>query len=210
MSVEPDPNPETIKRLLYNRDRFGCNFAVAHGTVSDVALASRPGDSSVKTRFHPVAASRRAHGSLSPPAQNFAVDGIERRIGSRFNAALIDCEGCIPHLAATGLLDRLALVLIEEDYAAGAGWAGEGVPYAHWRRYLHKRGFVNVWHASDAFSPSLGKSLRHLAWRRGTGEDECMQHRARAGLSAEALSCLPLVTKEHIEAGTLPGPHLGG
>ena len=42
---------------------------------------------------------------------NFDFREIEKRVGSIFNVALIDCEGCIKHIAATGILDQVHLIL---------------------------------------------------------------------------------------------------
>ena len=61
---------------------------------------------------------------------------LEARIGSRFNAILIDYEGCIGQVLQTDLIGQLDLILMEEDGPTD---------YAVWHRHLLLSGFTCAW-----------------------------------------------------------------
>ena len=63
-----------------------------------------------------------------------AFRAIEERIGSKFNVALIDCEGCLANVANTGLLAQIRLILMEEDNPAHTN-------YTEWYQRLRAEGF---------------------------------------------------------------------
>ena len=97
--VSVDPATTTTQDLLRNRDRHRCNFAAVAGTVANVPMAlGPPGGYDQRTV--------RAH--TTPAVPNFAVREIELRLGSSFNVALVDCEGCIESVVdQPGLLSQV-------------------------------------------------------------------------------------------------------
>ena len=103
-------------------------------------------------------------------------------MGSRFNAALIDCGGCIDTVWGTGLFQQLELVLIEED--------PPGKSYAPWHVRLADAGFERIWYAHDTFSPSW--RLMHAAWQRrgGPPAPTCEQYARANNYSAHELNCV--------------------
>lgn len=138
---------------------------------------------------------------------NFDFREIEKRVGSIFNVALIDCEGCIKHIAATGILDQVHLILLEADRT-------KFVNYEKWYRHLLNRGFANVWMSQDTLDLALAadgatgpgavhefsRATQHSAWvrlssdegRRGPLEDKCLEHKRRLNYRPHELTCLPL------------------
>ena len=153
ISVEPDPSVHGF--LLHNRDANQCNFHAVLGTVGDRQVAMRVPPTMINAhgetscsyacQFAPLpgGAENGARGVENGPrvaVPNFAIDEIERRIGRRINAALIDCEGCIEYSMSDALLRRLELILLEED---------GGIDYRRWHAKFRAEGFARVWNARD-------------------------------------------------------------
>ena len=199
VSVDPDRN--ILRYLLPNRQKHRCSFTILSGTVSDVPLGMQ-----VHTNYGSRASPVSTKGGRV--AGNIAFRAMEERIGAKFNVALIDCEGCIAHVAdAPGdLLGQVGLVLIEEDHSCpnctrdsredSLGRVG----YAYWHRQLWQRGFENIWHSRDTFNRKLewSSNLVHTAWRRPSVAavvDECQAHAARTGRDKTEIDCLPLLRR---------------
>jgi hypothetical protein len=112
---------------------------------------------------------------------NMALNDVERNIGKKVNVALIDCEGCIPSVNETGLLDQVDLILLEED---GLGEMG----YAPWHASLFKRGFKCLWYLKDTANPrrTAWARVRHSVWlRKGVDREypSCEEYAQTTGLS---------------------------
>ena len=205
VSIEPDTM--VLDALLTNRDRHRCNFHVVSGTVNGAGMRVLPLAPAPAPALAPAPAPAPASGAPladvgGAVVPNFNFSALERRIGGNFNAMLVDCEGCLPQVVATGLLDQVDLVLIEED-AARHKLNLEGINYKLWRQHLFRSGFKNVWFTKDTYNPKgpesstrWSHSRRHLAWRRQVqpARDECEEYRKSAQLDADALSCLPVLT----------------
>ena len=88
--VAVDPATTTTQDLLRNRDRHRCNFAAVAGTVASAPMSMGP-----PSGYDQRTIRARTTGASSPAVTNFAPREIELRLGSSFNVALIDCEGCI-------------------------------------------------------------------------------------------------------------------
>ena len=70
------------------------------------------------------------------PSISTGPDEIETILGKRINVALIDCEGCIPQLDKTNLLNEtegVDLILMEEDQ----------IQYGEWHKILYQRNVSN-------------------------------------------------------------------
>ena len=128
--VSVDPDASTTQSLLRNRDRHSCNFHVISGTVSSSALHVGPTKGTYNQRFVKVPAGSKQHRSA-----NFDFRQVEMRIGSQFNAALIDCEGCIEHvLSIPGLLAQVCGVALQ---ATGPQWLPHSSPLCQAHTQAH-------------------------------------------------------------------------
>ena len=156
VSVEPDPTVHDD--LLYNRDAHRCNVHVVKGMAGPIAKPQKMnprmmngyGRTSVKAERDDM------------PADTLDFREIEARIGRRFNAMLVDCEGCITAIVETGILEQLEVILMEED-----GELKEK-DYARVHAQLRRAGFARRWRAHDTFNPKLQWSalLEHSGWVR--------------------------------------------
>ena len=196
VSVEPDPAAHDA--LQRNRAAHKCNFHIFRGTVgrtSQVLLARRTGGSSktyeVRTRTatpdemkapaHPAGlrgiGSDGGGGSSLVVLDRLDVESLERRVGFRFNALVVDCEGCIGDVLSPALLSRqrsppLQLLLVEMDVL-------RRVNYAEWHVRLSDAGFTRTWLVEDALFQARGP--RHAAWHRAAPSK---------GPEREPLSCV--------------------
>ena len=110
--VAVDPDRTVLRDLRSNLQKHRCSVAVLSGTVSDVPLAlntPRGGRTHYGTTSRVAAPGAGAVG-------NMAFGALEASIGGQFTVALIDCEGCISHVAAApgDLFGQVSLVLMEE------------------------------------------------------------------------------------------------
>jgi len=176
VSVEPDSR--AFGALLRNRQANRCNFHAMLGTVHDEPLALGH-----LSRFHYDQKTRLAHGrSDALPTLSFRE--VEAKIGSKFTCALIDCEGCIRLVWATGLIHQLRLVMLEEDIL--------GREYSKvWHPRLRVAGFVRVWNAIDHRNPRTGN---HSAWVKSSilgslKYVSCSEYRTKRKLPRRALRC---------------------
>ena len=183
VSVEPDGSAH--EALLFNRDANRCNFAVVHG------LVARAGE---RRRVDPWYNSGYGRKTIRAAAADLAADTlsfreIEERIGTRFNAALVDCEGCIEEsVLRTGLIDQLSLLLLESDGNA---------PYPAIYTELRRLGFRRVWRSHDTQDPRAAWSaaIEHSAWQReadaapASGNEFCWAAKRRHGYSDRQLNC---------------------
>lgn len=122
---------------------------------------------------------------------NFGLAALEARLGARFDAVLLDCEGCIRAFfgGADGraLLagEQLRLLLMEED-----GHPAQ-VKYHSWYARLGRHGFRRVWQSHDTYNHSWSRTLVHSAWARGPlapGSLTCPELAARDGLARHELA----------------------
>eukprot|EP00966_Prymnesium_polylepis_P072741 1689019-Prymnesium_polylepis.1 len=110
VSVEPDRM--TIESLVNNRDVHRCNFHIVNGTVGGMPMAA------VGSKTHH--STGRAYDFLTRPARahetavpHLPLATLQSSLGLRFNAAIIDCEGCIEQVLGRGddrdtaLIDQL-------------------------------------------------------------------------------------------------------
>ena len=81
-------------------------------------------------------AQRTSETGEGPALPSISTDEIETILGKRINVALIDCEGCIPQIDKTNLLDEtegVDLILMEEDQ----------IQYGEWHKILYQRNVSN-------------------------------------------------------------------
>lgn len=185
VSVEPDVS--VYDDLLHNRDSHACNFHVALGTLGPK-----------RQRINPRYMSGYGRTTQGVSADELASDSfdfreLERRIGGRFNAALVDCEGCIDGVLESGLLAQLELLLMEEDGEYRTSSAHRQA-YSRVHDELRRNGFERVWHSHDTAAPGQAWSERieHSAWTRGVTSESnvlCHQAAARYQYSAAQLKC---------------------
>ena len=151
--VVVEPDKRVWETLLHNRDANRCNVNVVLGTVSKEQLRLENECGGYECRFQPAADPTAGIGELVP---QFSLAQVEDRIGSKVNAAVIDCEGCISQvLTLPGFLDQLDIVLIEEDMAHLTN-------YSHWLGVIRAAGFSRAWHSTDDMR------IDHSAWIRSS------------------------------------------
>ena len=198
--ISVDPDVRTTKYLLRNRGRHHCNFLAVSGTVSAASLRMGPRSSYGQRTI--------AGGSSESAVPNFSLQDVERHVGSRINALLIDCEGCIGMvLQIPKLLSQVELILIEEDMYIRNGTGANPdeciVDYRVWHHRMRQEGFVQVWRSHDTHSPRRdiwSRYLYHSAWRRPSlsaafqdGEANlCIAHKKAHKLPKHLLNCAPL------------------
>ena len=171
VSVEPDAR--VYSALLRNRNRNHCNFHALLGVVSSEPLELRRlrihGHDQLSTNGYDQ--TTRPARSASATLPGFKFQELEAKIGSRFTAALVDCEGCLRSVWDTGLIHQLRLLILEED----------GNPRLYprlWHPRFQQIGFVRVWNAYDR------RSGNHSAWVRANSTSlrvspSCLQYRQR-------------------------------
>ena len=187
VAVEPDPAAQS--HLVANLRRNGCSVGVVRGTVgASSPLAFVPSWS--------YASYTRPAGPGEAAVPNFGLAALEARLGARFDAVLLDCEGCIRAFfgGADGraLLagEQLRLILMEED-----GHPAQVKYYPTWYARLGRHGFRRVWQSHDTYNASWSRTLVHSAWARGPlapGSLTCPELAARDGLARHELACLRL------------------
>ena len=188
VAVEPDPAAQA--HLVANLRRNGCSVGVVRGTVgASSPLAFVPSWS--------YASYTRPAGPGEAAVPNFGLAALEARLGARFDAVLLDCEGCIRAFfgGADGraLLagEQLRLLLMEED-----GHPAQ-VKYHSWYARLGRHGFRRVWQSHDTYNHSWSRTLVHSAWARGPlapGSLTCRELAARDGLARHELAWPPPVS----------------
>ncbi len=177
ISVEPDY--KVHRYLLANRDAHCCAFHVVQGTVATRPLVLNRASRGYNQRTRPASPNASSASGALP---NFDVAQVERAVGHRINAALIDCEGCMDYVLSDDLLSRLELLLIEEDQR-------DVVDYPAWHAKLRARGFRRAWYAKDTYDADT--DIVHSAWIRGRRRvPSCDEFAARAGLPPQALRCI--------------------
>ena len=178
--VEPDARAH--EALMRNRVHNRCSFHAVFGTVGRL-----PVHLATLSPFHFNQATKVSRtGMASLP--NFPFRSIEAEIGSQFNVALVDCEGCFRNSVwDSGLINQLRLVILEED--GGRRSARE------WHKMLHGAGFVRVWNAYDHADRGWGN---HSAWvrasspsaARATGSPSCTHYRKLRKIHPRHLPCV--------------------
>lgn len=235
LGVEPQHTSCVRFDLLRNVLRNGCAVhLVAGGTVGDrslTLLGADPGDrrgysmrtsndnvdeyASARMDDSTLHREKKKRVSTKSALPNWRHPDLEVRVGSRFNAALVDCEGCIRHALSGGLLKQLDLILIEEDgvpeqppplpmptpadiaaYTQARNATAGHRAYAGWRAYLAAQGFVQIWRSEDTLGRARWSSqIAHAAWQRvGTGSpvrDRCREAVERTRLPRSLLRCAP-------------------
>ena len=178
VAVEPDARAHSL--LLTNRERNRCNFAAVLGTVSD-----RPLVLSHLSAHHYDQLTRVATSSDEAVLPNVHYRDLERALGTNFTAALIDCEGCIGIVNASGLLagPSMRLVMLEEDQLGHVRYRNV------WYASLRHLGYRRVW---NAFSRTATVTDRHSAWVRGglIAGPSCAHFRSWTSQPPNALRCL--------------------
>jgi FkbM family methyltransferase len=177
VSVEPDARAHADLRR--NRDAHACNFHIVRGTVSKHRLAQGRGGS-YETRT-------RLAGHNETGLDNFALNELERWIGSRFNTLLIDCEGCIKYVSDE-LFQRVDLLLLEEDESGPIH-----VDYTQQGSRLANFGFQRFWRHHGSVRSGLPVGF-HSAWRKATSQltaslPGCTEYASRMQYSKDFLHC---------------------
>ena len=217
VAIEPDVR--AIPALIRNREAQHCNFAIVNGTLGSKPLGlwkSSPFGYNQQTMgVSDLQAFRLKNpaASLPPLPHNLKVDEVEALIGSRINAALIDCEGCIRFaLNDSALLERLELILIEEDLYKDDNpqWWERVVDYKAVGASLRAAGFTQIWRSHDTYDPEAtagwSRNMYHSAWKRtahghrhsptgtwGRGAvNQCNRHADAASLNRSQLHCAPI------------------
>jgi len=159
VAVEPDKEAQPY--LIQTREANRCNFHAAYGIISDHKQYLLPGSSGYNTLTIDADKVPKAEQKAMVEVPSINFHDIEARIGAKFDAVLIDCEGCIEAVYKTGLLGQVRLVLIEQDGGSSL------VHYGEWSKKLRALGFERVWLAHDTFAPqhaSWSAQLLHSAW----------------------------------------------
>ena len=179
--VEPDPHAHD--HLLRNRESHMCNVHVVRGTVGEhqmqhsgtgrlsktYAFSTELAPSSSKPQQQQ---QQQAAGGSSRTIPNVRYRELERQLGFRFDAAVLDCEGCFQHVLFEGrppLIDQLRLVILEQDRSA---MVGKVVNYRSYFRRMAALNFSRVWWAGDTMSARArwSRELTYSAWVRTPGQ----------------------------------------
>ena len=161
VSVEPDSFVHAA--LDTNRRAHKCNFGIFRGTVGRHAQVLEATYASGSRKTYEVR-TRDARSTDAPSTHlaSISVDDLERLSGMRFNAMVIDCEGCLNGVLDHQLLRRtvppLELLLIEQDSL-------RKVNYAEWHVQLVRHGFRRLWRVEDVIFGNRG--TKHVAYHRG-------------------------------------------
>lgn len=184
----------------------GCNFHVVNGTLGTVPINLwKESPYGYNQRTIPAWAVKELRAkdpkiALPPPPHNVLIEEVESLIGARVNAALIDCEGCIEFaLNDTSLLERLELILLEEDLYKkdNPQWWERVIDYDVWHAKLRRAGFTQVWRSHDTFEPTAvggwSRNMYHSAWqRKPVRADLCARYARKHGLPKSRLNCAAL------------------
>lgn len=177
VAVEPDPSAHGD--LLFNRHAHQCNYHAVLGSVGNHAMTHirLPGKLSQGYAHALGIASTDEHGrptngrrGLMVP--NIRVPDLERSLGWAFDAAVVDCEGCLEQVLLNGtppLAHQLRLLIIEQDRPNRKGMA---VYYRGlFKRLVVEFNFTRVWWSGDTMDPTAGwsRDLAYSAWVREPG-----------------------------------------
>ena len=179
VAVEPDARAHEM--MLRNREKNRCNFNAVFGTVSDKPIVlGRLSPFHYNQMTLPASPSQVRSGSAVP---NIPYQEVERRIGSKFTAVLLDCEGCIGLVWELGLIQSpsVTLVMMEEDILRGQ--------YTNkWHPQLRELGFTRVW---NTWSRTGTIEDHHSAWVRGGRVGvSCFAYRQERGIREHDLRCV--------------------
>lgn len=147
--VSVDVDRRIHKALLMNRDTQRCNVNVVMGSVSEKPIMIDPAPNN--------GYSLQSKGAVNPSVAvpHLRLAQVERMLGIKFNAVLIDCEGCIDLiLEQPGFLAQLELIMIEEDQPLTAD-------YQKWHGRLRAEGFELRWRLRDTL---FRHDDAHRAW----------------------------------------------
>ena len=203
--VSVDPDASARDAMLHNRAAHRCNYHAVHATVGPAPLVHMSGHGyAMKTGFVKGTNASQSPGTLLP---HVPLHELERRLDLRFNAAIIDCEGCIGSVLGgprdgapwSPLLGQLDLLLLEE----GIERRVKGL-YRRWHRELRERGFEQIWRSRDTMdlSTAWSQNLYYTAWqqRRRSGRPDlatlpefkpeiCAEHGRRMNYTDLTLQC---------------------
>jgi len=206
VSVEPDEQAHPA--LLHNRESNRCNFHAVLGTVAmkqQSIIRGKMGYDHRTATPEELAAYKPAAHEQVLKVPSVTPREIERQIGSRINALLIDCEGCINRVFETKLPERVDLVLIEQDM-----WdvPPTFIHYGNYSKLLRELGFVRIWLAHDTFETTPASSQQgpedsfrrllreqmHSAWaKKGvtypTDRNLCFEYKTRMRLADTWIKC---------------------
>ena len=188
VAVEPDPAAH--EHLSSNVLRNRCNVSIVKGTVGSATPLSFVSFWSYASYTKPASA-----GEATVP--NVRLAALEAHLGVRFNAVLLDCEGCIGAFFGPGGDGRamlaadhpLRLILMEED------GDNRRVEYDGWYATFRSHGFRRVWQSHDTYNQSWSRTLVHSAWARGPLESNtptCEAFAAREQLARHEVACMGL------------------
>ena len=197
--VSVDPDRSAHKFLLENRELNRCNFHAVLGVVAlknSFMVAGRTGYDGYTLSADEVGRSG-ATGLDAVPS--ITPKTLQKFIGTKINALLIDCEGCIARVFETGIVEQVELVLMEMDQF---GIPPRSVHYGQYSKRLRGMGFVRIWFSHDTFDPraSWSADMLHAAWAKNGTEyarmaaqqadhNLCTHYKGRHNLPDKFLRC---------------------
>ena len=164
VSVEPDT--QVHASLYANRQSHLCNFGIFRGTVGrmpQMFVAPAQGRNVSYEQRTRDAAGASASNASGAAIAHLGFEALERLTRLRFNALVIDCEGCLEDVLTSHLLDRtdppLELILLEMDVLRKVNYAG-------WHHRLTAHGFTRIWRLEDSLFGT--RAPQHAAYHRGS------------------------------------------
>ena len=194
VSVEPDVSAHAD--LIFNRNRHWCNFHIFLGTVSASSMM-HIGHGKLANGYA-YAMSPIKSENVTSTIPNVHHGEVERALGSRFNVAVVDCEGCVEHVLfqekhdESALVQQLDLILMEHDQYAH----GKLVDYPRIHERLRRLNFTNIWWSQDTMDKhaAWSRKLFYSAWQKnGSSKDflrtSCTDYKRRQNYSRDELVC---------------------
>lgn len=148
VAVEPDSSVWHL--LAHNQQQHRCSFWVMRGVVSNQGHSLSPHSYGTRTQ------------KTGPRGANLSFREIQKAVGLRFNALLIDCEGCIDSLFLEGdesqpsletireSLKDVHTIILEADMSHLApDCYKDCVHYEQWTERLQALGFEKVHQQAD-------------------------------------------------------------
>lgn len=196
VSVEPDVSAHSD--LIFNRLSHWCNFHIFLGTVSASPMMHIGHGKLANGYAYAMAPISNKSEHMASALPNVHHRVVERAIGSRFNVAVVDCEGCVEHVLFNekhhepALVQQLDLILMEHDKYAH----GKPVDYASIHERLHRLNFTNIWWSQDTMDKhaAWSRSLFYSAWQKNGSpkhflRTSCTDYQRRHNYSRDELVC---------------------
>lgn len=196
VSVEPDADIHGL--LQTNLQKHNCdNVHLVKGTLGNepqfyIRHTPEQGEWAEYGQY----TSTSEGGDKGVALPHISLPQLHQGIGRSLSVALIDCEGCLPSLADTGLFDEVQVILLEEDTIRSDPDSNR-TAYDYWRVHFDKLGFRCAWFVVDSNKLPGGfgllMALRHSVWVKGDQKyPSCCEYKRAHGVDPLYCSTCPI------------------